>query len=261
VSADEPGEDWEAAEADYGPRATEERLTLDIDGWEGPLDVLLELARSQKVDLRAISILELVEQYLVFIDKARTLRLELAADYLVMAAWLAYLKSALLLPDDPDVEPSPRELALRLQLRLQRLDAMREAGARLMARDRLGRDLFMRGAPEGLRQDRRREWRASLFDLLQGYARVTVRREPAVHVVGRRPVVALDEALANLSATIGAAIEWRDIEQFLPADAAGPYRKSALASTFLAALELARQGRLEMSQAEAFAPLRLKSAQ
>ena len=239
--ADEPdldaagAEDWDA-DPDYGPRATEERLTLDIDGWEGPLDLLLDLARAQKVDLRAISILELVEQYLVFIDNARALRLELAADYLVMAAWLAYLKSALLLPGDPDVEPSPQELALRLQLRLQRLDAMREAGARLMARDRLDRDVFRRGAPEGLRQDRIRQWDASLYDLLNAYGQVKARTAPAVHIIGRRPVVTLDAAIAHLSAVIGTVIDWRDIAAFLPDEAEGDYRKSALASTFLAAL-------------------------
>ena len=131
--------------------ADDEALTIAIDGWEGPLDLLLTLARTQKVDLKQISILALVEQYLQFINQARALKLELAADYLVMAAWLAYLKSALLLPRDPEVEPSPEELALRLQLRLQRLDAMREAGARLMGRDRIGRDVFLRGSPDGLR--------------------------------------------------------------------------------------------------------------
>src|SRR6185437_8446445 len=128
-----------------------DRLTLDLDGWEGPLDLLLTLARTQKVDLAKISILALVEQYLAFIADAKKLRLEIAADYLVMAAWLAFLKSCLLLPKDPGVDPSPEELAMRLQLRLQRLQAMREAGARLIARDRLGRDVFARGAPEGLR--------------------------------------------------------------------------------------------------------------
>ncbi|MFN3452979.1 MAG: segregation and condensation protein A, partial [Sphingorhabdus sp.] len=126
-------------------------LTIDIDGWEGPLDLLLALARNQKVDLRQLSILHLVDQYLTYVNEARELQLEVAADYLVMAAWLAYLKSALLLPKDPTIDPSPEELALRLQLRLERLNAMRESGARLMARDRLGRDIFLRGNPEGLR--------------------------------------------------------------------------------------------------------------
>jgi segregation and condensation protein A len=150
--------------------APEEALTIAIDGWEGPLDLLLSLARAQKVDLKAISILALVEQYLAFIAEARALKLELAADYLVMAAWLAYLKSALLLPRDPEVEPSPEELALRLQLRLQRLDAMREAGARLMGRDRIGRDIFLRGAPEGLRIVKQPAWEATLLELTQDSA-------------------------------------------------------------------------------------------
>ena len=133
------------------PVRDDEALNLSLDGWEGPLDLLLNLARQQKVDLHQISILALVEQYLTYLDQAKALRLEIAADYLVMAAWLAYLKSCLLLPKDPTVDPSPEELAMRLQLRLQRLDAMRDAGARLMGRDRLGRDVFARGEPEGLK--------------------------------------------------------------------------------------------------------------
>jgi segregation and condensation protein A len=137
-------------------------LTIDIDGWDGPLDLLLALARTQKVDLRQLSILELVEQYLAFIEGARALKLEVAADYLVMAAWLAYLKSGLLLPRHPEIEPSPEELALRLQLRLERLNAMREAGARLIARDRIGRDVFRRAAPEGLRVVRKSLWQAEI---------------------------------------------------------------------------------------------------
>src|SRR3954449_4746318 len=146
-----------------------DRLTLDIDGWEGPLDLLLTLARSQKVDLARISILALVEQYLAFIADAKKLKLEIAADYLVMAAWLAYLKSCLLLPRDREADPSPEELAMRLQLRLQRLSAMREAGARLMARDRLGRDVFARAAPEGLKVIRQSLWQAELYDLIAAY--------------------------------------------------------------------------------------------
>jgi len=171
----------DAAEGDWdGPAAAEERqeaLYLEIDGWEGPLDLLLDLARRQKVDLRTISILELVDQYLTYIEEAEALRLELAADYLVMAAWLAYLKSALLLPKDEQEDPSPEELALRLQLRLQRLGAMREAAARLMGRDRLGRDVFLRGAPEGLRVDRKNRWQCEWFDLIRAYGDVKIRNE------------------------------------------------------------------------------------
>ena len=145
-----------------------DELTLSLDGWEGPLDLLLELARGQKVDLAQISILQLVEQYLAYLAEARALKLEIAADYLVMAAWLTYLKSCLLLPKDPEADPSPEEIALRLQMRLQRLDAMREAGARLIGRDRIGRDVFVRGAPEGLRLVRKSAWHATAFDLLRG---------------------------------------------------------------------------------------------
>jgi segregation and condensation protein A len=245
---------------DSAAEAPEQTLTLDIDGWEGPLDVLLALARNQKVDLREISILELVEQYLVFVNEASALRLELAADYLVMAAWLAYLKSALLLPRDPEVEPSPEELALRLQLRLERLNAMREAGARLIARDRLGRDVFRRGAPEGLRTVRQARWEAEIYDLIAAYGRVSARTRPVMHIVQHRPVMTLETAIERVSELIGQAIDWSTIESFLPEGAQGGYRKSALASSFLAALELARQGRLDIKQKSAFAPLYLRAA-
>lgn len=235
-----------------------ETLTIDVDGWEGPLDLLLVLARNQKVDLKQISILQLVEQYLAFIADARALKLEIAADYLVMAAWLAYLKSALLLPRDPEVEPSPEELALRLQLRLERLNAMREAGARLMARDRLGRDVFARGNPEGLRTVRHAVWQAEIYDLISAFGRINARNRPVMHVVARRPVMTLETAIERLSVMIGERVDWSTIESFLPADATGLYRKSAIASSFLAALELARKGRIELRQQSPFAPLYLK---
>lgn len=237
-----------------------ETLKIDIEGWEGPLDLLLALARNQKVDLRQISILELVEQYLTFVNEARELRLELAADYLVMAAWLAYLKSALLLPRNPEETPSPEELALRLQLRLERLNAMREAGARLVARDRLGRDVFLRGTPEGLRVVRKGRYEAEIYDLIAAYGRISARTRPVMHVVAVRDVMTLEEAIERVSALIGTRIEWSTIETFLPDGASGTYRKSALASSFVAALELARQGRLELRQKSAFAPLYLKAS-
>lgn len=237
-----------------------DRLTLDIDGWEGPLDLLLTLARSQKVDLAKISILALVEQYLAFIADAKKLKLEIAADYLVMAAWLAYLKSCLLLPKEPGVDPSPEELALRLQLRLQRLSAMREAGARLVARDRIGRDVFLRGAPEGLRTVRRAAWQAELYDLIAAYGAVRARTEPAVHVVARRPVMTLEEALLRVERLLGARLDWARLESFLPETQDGEYRKSALASSFVATLELARKGRLELDQKAPFAPLYIRAA-
>jgi segregation and condensation protein A len=238
--------------------ADDETLTLDLDGWEGPLDLLLALARGQKVDLRAISILALVEQYLAYVERARALKLELAADYLVMAAWLAYLKSALLLPRDPQAEPDPEELALKLQLRLERLSAMREAGARLMARDRTGRDVFARAAPEGLRTVRTARWSAEIFDLIAAYGRISARTRPVMHVVADRAVMTLEAALERVSLLVGQRIDWSVIESFLP-DSDEALRKSALASSFVAALELARQGRIELRQAGPFAPLYLRA--
>lgn len=234
-------------------------LTVDVDGWEGPLDLLLALARTQKVDLRQISILALVDQYLAFIAEARALKLEVAADYLVMAAWLAYLKSGLLLPRDPEVEPDPEALALRLTLRLERLNAMREAGARLMARDRMGRDVFARGCPEGLRTVRHAVWQAEIYDLIAAYGRVSARSRPVLHVVAQRPVMTLETALTRVSEMIGQSIDWTALERFLP-DADPAYRRSALASSFVAALELARQGRVELRQQSPFSPLYLRAA-
>ncbi|RSU51838.1 ScpA family protein [Sphingomonas sp. S-NIH.Pt15_0812] len=238
--------------------AEPEQLTLDLDGWEGPLDLLLNLARSQKVDLRRISILALVEQYLAFVARAAALRLELAADYLVMAAWLAYLKSALLLPREADPDPDPELLALQLQMRLERLDAMREAGARLVARDRLGRDVFARGMPEGLRTDRRADWQVDLYQLIAAYGRISARTRPVFHVVADRQVMTLEAALERISALLGVTLDWRALESFLP-PSAGVLRRSAIASSFLAALELARQGRIELRQAGPFAPLFLRA--
>ncbi len=241
--------------------AEPEQLTLDLDGWEGPLDLLLSLARAQKVDLRAISILALVEQYLRFVERAKVLRLELAADYLVMAAWLAYLKSALLLPRDPAAaEEDPEILALRLQHRLERLQAMREAGARLMARDRLGRDVFARGAPEGIRTVRHARWQAELYDVIAAYGRISARNRPVMHVVADREVMTLEAALARIGALLGTRLDWSTLESFLP-DGSERLRKSALASSFLAALELAKQGRVMLRQQAPFAPLFLKAAE
>ena len=249
-------------ESEYfeGPVREDEALNLNLDGWEGPLDLLLNLARTQKVDLHQISILALVEQYLAYLEGARKLRLEIAADYLVMAAWLAYLKSCLLLPKDPEQDPSPEELALRLQLRLQRLDAMREAGARLMGRDRLGRDVFARGAPEGLRLVRKSAWHATPFELFAAYGVVKARTAPAMHVVHDRRVMTLDDALDRVSRLVGAHLDWTVLEVFLPSSDDSAFLKSALASSFVAALELARQGRVEIAQDEPFAPLMLRTA-
>ena len=242
-----------------GSLADDAALYLELDGWEGPLDLLLDLARRQKVDLRGISILSLADQYIGYVERAAALRLELAADYLVMAAWLAYLKSLLLLPKEEQEEPSAQELALRLQLRLQRLGAMREAGARLMARDRVGRDVFVRGAPEGLRIERRNAWQCEWFDLVQAYGQVKARTAPVVHMVRDRAVMTLESALSRVAAMLGVALDWMALEDFLPQFADPQLRRSALASSFVAALELARQGKAELAQDEAFGELRLRA--
>jgi segregation and condensation protein A len=248
------------ADFDTPPIRPADELTLTLDGWEGPLDLLLNLARAQKVDLAQISILQLVEQFLAYLAEARALKLEIAADYLVMASWLAYLKSCLLLPSDPEADPSPEELALRLQLRLQRLDAMREAGARLLGRDRVGRDVFLRGAPEGLRLVRNSVWQARDFDLFAAYGATRARTAPAMHVVHPRSVMTLEEALERVGRLIGTALDWTFLESFLPATQDPQFRRSALASSFVAALELARRGRLDLDQDEPFAPIRLRAA-
>lgn len=254
MSADLFGQD------DDSRAARPEMLTVSFDHWEGPLDLLLTLARNQKVDLREISILALTQQYLAFMEGARQLKLELAADYLVMAAWLAYLKSSLLLPRAEQPDPSPEELALRLQLRLQRLHAMRDASARLMARDRIGRDVFRRRRPEGLRLVKKAQWQASLYDLIQAYGQIRARTQPVVHTIEVRPVMTLDEAIQRVGALVGAALDWTRLEAFLPADLDQPKAKSALASSFVAALELARQGRLDIQQDGIFQPIYLRAA-
>ncbi len=245
---------------DIPVRAAPPSLVLNLGSWEGPLDVLLQLARQQKVDLAQISILALVDQYLAFIRDVRALSLELAADYLVMAAWLAYLKSCLLLPRDPEAEPDPRDLALRLQFQLQRLDAMRDAGARLLAQPQAGRDTFRRAAPEGLRFETTARYDLDYFELLSAYGAIRARSATGVHVVRRRAVMALDEAIERLQRLIGIDIDWTDLARFLPDDGddAG-YNRSALASTFVAALELTRQGRIDISQGAAFAPLLVRA--
>ena len=249
-----------AAAFDTPPRAAPRTLVLNLGSWEGPLDLLLQLARTQKVDLARISILDLVDQYLAFIADVRALSLEVAADYLVMAAWLAYLKSCLLLPADAQAEPDPRDLALRLQFQLQRLDAMRDAGAKLMARPQAGRDTFRRTAPEGLKFESVARYELGLYDLLTAYGDIRGRAIGGVHVVRRRAVMALDEAIERLERLIGVNIDWTDLARFLPGagDDAG-YDRSVLASTFVAALELARQGRIDLSQGAAFAPLLVRA--
>ena len=235
-------------------------LTLDLVAWEGPLDLLLALARVQKVDLRAISILALVDQYLGYLNRAEGVALDEAADYLVMAAWLAYLKSALLLPKAEQDAPDPEELAFRLQNRLRRLDAMRDAGARLIARDRIDRDVFFRGAAEGLATTRKTVWQASLFDLLSAYGRVNARTAPVLHQVSRRPVMTLDAAMQRIEAMLGQIGDWTAIAVFLPRHSSPDFRRSAIASTVVATLEMARRGRVDILQDDAFGPILVKAA-
>ncbi|MBX7459431.1 segregation and condensation protein A [Qipengyuania huizhouensis] len=255
-ASQEDTEDWEGIAAEG--TVDKDALYLDLDGWEGPLDLLLDLARRQKVDLREISILALVEQYLTYIEQAEALKLELAADYLVMAAWLAYLKSAMLLPKEEQEDPSPEELALKLQLRLQRLGAMREAAGRLMGGDRIGRDVFLRGRPEGLDIVRKTQWQCDQFSLIEAYGRVKARTAPAVHMVRERPVMTLESALDRVSNMLGVTLEWMELRDFLPPHAEPRLRRSALASSFVAALELARLGKAEIAQEEVFGPMRLR---
>ena len=243
-------------------RLSDEALIVDVDGFEGPLDLLLTLSRRQKVDLRRVSVLQLAEQYLSFVEAARALRIELAADYLVMAAWLAFLKSRLLLPPDPaDEGPSAEDLAAHLAFQLERLEAMREAAARLMARDRLGRDFFARGAPETHAIEKRTQHTATLLDLVRAYARLRTRDEFRPYAFDRTDIYPLETALDRLRGMIGTTLAWTDLASFLPPGwrAAGRRRRSALASTFAASLELAKQGRLDLHQSETFAPIQLRA--
>ena len=238
-------------------------LVVDVAGFEGPLDLLLHLARNQKVDLARISVMALAEQYLVFIETARKLRLELAADYLVMAAWLAFLKSKLLIPKLPgDEGESGEELAAVLQFRLKRLEAMRDAAARLVNRNRLGRDVFARGMPELVIVEKRNEWSATLYDLLTAYA-VQRQRQAINRVnVARRGVWSLKEARDILIRMVGELRDWTALDQFLADYLASPEdRATAIASSFAASLELIREGALEARQEQAFGPLYLRGRQ
>jgi segregation and condensation protein A len=250
---------WETAHDAARPN---EALVVTLEGFEGPLDILLAMARTQKVDIAKISVMALAEQYLAFIAHAQKLRLELAADYLVMAAWLAYLKSKLLLPCEPrsDDQPSGEELAARLAFRLQRLEAMRSAAAGLMTRHRLGRDVFGRGMPEGVRTIRVRQYTAEVFDLLKAYAEQRRRTAKRVHVVQRRTVWSIKEARERLEALIGqGAGDWVQLELYLRTFVQGPdTARTALASSFGATLEMAREGLVEISQAAPFAPIYMR---
>lgn len=242
---------------------SEPSLVIDIDGFEGPLDLLLHLARNQKVDLARISVLSLAEQYLTFIDSARRLRLELAADYLVMAAWLAFLKSKLLIPQKADGdEPTGEEMAAQLAFRLKRLEAMRDAATRLVNRNRVGRDIFVRGDPEPVVIQRTSEFEATLYDLLNAYAGLRQRQAVTQVTISKRRVWSLGDARVILQRMIGELHEWTALDHFLVRYLADPQeRATAIASSFAASLEMVREGRLEMRQDVPFAPIYLRRGQ
>jgi segregation and condensation protein A len=253
-------EPFEAAEPSphAGPN-----LVLDLEGYEGPIDVLLTLARDQKVDLTRISILKLADQYLEFLQAAREVRIEIAADYLVMAAWLAYLKSRLLLPPEeaPEEEPTAPELAEALTFQLRRLEAMQNAGVRLLARPQLGKDVFPRGSPEGVQIVRRPVYSLSLYDLLKTYG--DHRRRIAWQTLTIEPSQVFDVAgaLGRLRGVIGGMTSWQSLSAFLPAGLMSPLqRRSALASTLVASLELARTGEVELRQMNRFGPIYVRRA-
>jgi segregation and condensation protein A len=252
----------QALDGDDTP-APEEALLVDVDGFEGPLDLLLALARTQKVDLAKISMLALAQQYLAFITEAQRLRLELAGDYLVMAAWLAYLKSRLLLPRDgrENDEPTGEELVQRLTFRLMRLEAMRRAAAQLMTRRRLGRDVFLRGMPEGVRTIREKQHTAQIYDLLRAYAEQRTRAVKRVHVVRARTVWSIKEARVRLENLVGqSAGNWVQLsvflERYMPATIDG---RTVLASSLGATLEMAREGLLEIRQEAPYAPIYMRA--
>ena len=246
----------------------EEALNVDVDGFAGPLDLLLALARTQKVDLTKISIAALVDQYLTFVQEARAMRLELAADYLVMAAWLAFLKSKLLLPREAkaDNEATGEELAARLAFRLMRLDAMREAAAKIMTRRRLGIDVFARGMPEDIVTIRESRPSATVYDLLKAYAdqrqKTVIKR---VHTVKRREVWSIKDARQRLESLVGRTGDWVQLdfflEQYMPAPAPGAeadVQRTVMAASFGASLEMAREGLVELRQSEPYAPIYMR---
>ena len=252
--------DWENEDPrlEAGPGDT---LVVDVEGFEGPLDLLLALARTQKVDVAKISVLALAQQYLDFIAEARRLRLEIAADYLVMAAWLAFLKSKLLLPAEKaeEGEPTGAELAALLAFRLKRLHAMREVSAHLMTRKRLGRDVFGRGAPEPMRITRKSTYEANVYDLLKAYSQQRQRTAIRTWQIRQRTVWSLKEARAELERLLGIACDWAPLDQLLAEFLVEPeLRKTALASSFTATLEMTREGALEIRQAKSFAPLMIR---
>jgi segregation and condensation protein A len=261
MTGDMTPHDTSFAEDTAADRGTgEPTLIVDVGGFEGPLDLLLTLARQQKVDLAKISILALANQYLAFIEQARHARLELAADYLVMAAWLAYLKSRMLLPEPPAPEGmSAADMAKALALRLQRLDAIREAGVRLFERPLLGREVFGRGDPQPIAEIKRPEWSATLYDLLSAYAAERQRRALAHVRFAKRKVWSLADARTLLERMVGMTTDWSCLDDYLIAYALEPeMRATALASSLAATLELVREGAMEIHQSAAFAPIYLR---
>ncbi len=253
---------FESAEIELDKGETEASFLVDVDGFEGPLDLLLELARRQKVDLSKISILALADQYLVFIDEARRVRLELAADYLVMAAWLAYLKSRLLVAGEKEAgdEPLAADLAAALAARLRHLEAIRTAAEQLVNRPRMGRDMFTRGAPEGVSVIRHSQWQASLFDLLSSYAQQRQTQALSHVTLKKRAVWSLAEAREALERLAGKISEWTVMDHFLIAYCVSPeLQRTARASCFASSLELVREGVIEIRQDRAFSPIWMKS--
>jgi segregation and condensation protein A len=250
----------DAPDSDLAPPA--EALIVDVAGFEGPLDLLLALARTHKVDIAKISILALVEQYLAYIAEAQRLKIEIAADYLVMAAWLAYLKSRLLLPrdDTAENEPSAEEMAARLAFRLMRLDAMRKAMAELMTRKRLGRDVFPRGMPEGVKAVRETAWTAEIYDLLKAYSELRRRTVKITHVVKARTVWSIKDARDRLEKLIGQSVGvWVELDQYLGKFLVGADEgRTVVASSFGASLEMAREGLIELRQDAPFAPIYMR---
>jgi segregation and condensation protein A len=240
-----------------------DKLVVDLEGYEGPIDVLLALAREQKLDITRISILALAEQYIAFIAQARRVRLEIAADYLVMAAWLAYLKSRLLLPTPPEdtSEPTAAEMAAALAFQLQRLQAMQDAGERLMARPQLGRDVFAHGAPEGIRVIKTPVYTVTLYDLLKAYGEHKRRQQPALLRIVPTELYSMDLALERLSAMLGRLPNWTTLQSFVPPElAGGVVARSALAALFAAGLELVRSGRLQLRQERVFGEIYVRKA-
>ena len=253
-------DDWDRS-GGIAERIAAEALIVDVDGYEGPLDLLLTLSRSQKVDLRRISVLQLAEQYLIFVGQAYQLRIELAADYLVMAAWLAYLKSRLLLPPEPgDLGPSAEDLAAHLSFQLERLAAMREAASKLMALDQLGRDIFARGQPEAVTRSRNLTYQVNLLDLMRAYARIRTRDDFRPYALNRENVYTMEQALDRLRGLIGFAGNWADLTSFLPEgwDISPARRRSATAAHFAAMLELAKRGQVYLRQADSFAAIEIR---